>query len=154
MTSPYQTPQHFEPATPESGSPRGISWQRALSWAVGLWLLTVMLWSVLTFIGLNVFQMSLEDIIRPSSRFQISGLLMVGSVQAILYAILAARSARHPAREVALVLLIYLVLDVLTAVLFFHRSLAELADWRMLSSVGSAVLGYSLARLMVPRDFG
>lgn len=151
MTSPYQPPQHFEPPPSASGAPAGLAWRGVLIWALGLWLLTVLLSSVVTYAGLALFRVTAEDLSEPFGAFRGADMLLVGAAKSLLLAVVAARPHSSPARDIGAVLLVYLLLDTAVSALFLDTALLALAVWSWLPSLVSAALGYGLARVLVSR---
>lgn len=151
MTSPYQPPQHFDPPPSASSAAAGLAWRSVLIWALGLRLLMVLLSSVVTYAALTLFRVTPEDLSEPFGAFQRVHLIVVGAAKSTMFAVLGARPHASPARDIAAVLLVYLLVDTAVSALFLDGSLLVLAVWSWLPSLVSAALGYGLAKALVPR---
>lgn len=151
MTCPYQPPQHFEPPPSASGPPAGLAWRGVLIWALGLWLLTLLLSSVIAYVGLALFRVTAADLSEPFGAFRGADMLLVGAAKSLLLAVVEARPHASPARDIGAVLLVYLLLDTAVSALFLDLALLALAVWSWLPSFVSAALGYGFAKALVPR---
>lgn len=146
MTSPYQPSQQFEPPPSTSATASGLSVPGIISWALGLFLLTVMASSVITALGFASLGLTAQDVTQPMGLFRLTQLIACGVLELLVFAWVGTRANSRPARDVSGVLVAYLMLGTSISALFLDVSLLQDAIEGWLPALASAALGYAIAR--------